>query len=153
MKKAMALCALLIGFGVHAQQRSHKQAHRGEAQTELSSEERATIQSKRMTLALGLDKGQQDQMVSLLKKQLDERIEMRKRTETDSQTDNVKDSEKRFERLNARLDREIAFQKDLRGILSDSQFEQWQTHRKKQMDKRQRHFRQRDLPEHSRRRG
>lgn len=152
MKKAMVLCALLIGFGVHAQHRSKRHAPRGEAQTQLSPEERATIQSKRMTLALGLDQRQQDQMTGLLKQRLEERAELRQRRKSEADSGTSADSENRFDRLNAHLDRKIAFQEELRGILSERQFEKWQTQRERQMAKRQRQLRHRDI-KHARRRG
>jgi hypothetical protein len=153
MKKAMLFCALLIGFGVHAQHHAREHTQRTDAQKQLAPEERATIQSKRMTLALGLDETQQDQVAALLKKHLDARIALRSKRESEGNTEQMKDPEKRYARMNAHLDREIAFQKELRSILSESQFDKWQVQRERTMAKHQRHKRQREMPKHTRRRG
>ena len=54
MKKAIIFFALLLGFGASAQRGPQKHDVKREQHAELSSEQRATLQSKRMTLALGL---------------------------------------------------------------------------------------------------
>ncbi|MDM9631588.1 hypothetical protein [Robiginitalea aurantiaca] len=136
MKKAIALCALLLGFGVHAQHKSQKHSQRGESQTQLSTAQQATIESKRMTLALGLDEQQQVRLEDVLKKHLDTRLESRENRKPEENDHKAEDSEERFARMNQWLDREIAFQKDLRGILTDPQFEAWHTEHKKKMAKR-----------------
>ena len=87
MKKTMALCALLVGLGASAQHRPHHTDRGNENRTELSPQQRATLQSKRMTLALGLDQQQQDQIAALLKTRLDERMEWKARQKSEAGSD------------------------------------------------------------------
>ena len=129
----MALCALLIGLGASAQHRPNHPDHGNENNTELSAEQRATIQSKRMRLALGLDQQQQEQIAVLFKTRLDEQMERREQRKSEGGPDKEKDRESRYTALNDRLDREIAFQDDIKGILTDSQFEQWRSLREGKM--------------------
>ena len=129
----MALCALLIGLGASAQHRPHHSDRGNENRTELSPQQRATLQSKRMTLALGLDQQQQDQIAALLKTRLDERMEWKARQKSEAGSTEQKDGASRYVALNDRLDREIAFQENIKAILSDSQFEQWRSLREDKM--------------------
>lgn len=144
MKKTMALCALLIGLSAGAQHRPHNPVRGSENKTELSSEQRATIQSKRMTLALGLDKKQQDQIAELLKVRLEERMELKERRNSETGSPERKEGNARYIAMNDRLDREIAFQENIKGILSETQFEQWKSHRENQIKERNRRKRSRD---------
>jgi len=151
MKKTMALCALLIGLGASAQHRPHQPVRGNEHRTELSSAQRATIQSKRLTLALGLDQQQQDQIAALLKSRLDERMEWKAQRKSEAGSTEQKDGASRYVALNNRLDREIDFQENLKGILSDSQFEQWKSLREDKMKERKN--RSRDRRRHHARQG
>ena len=143
MKKTMALCALLIGLGASAQHRPHHPDHGNENNTELSAEQRATIQSKRLTLALGLDQQQQEQIAALLKTRLDERTEWKEKRKSKEGSTQQKDAVSRYNALINRLDREIAFQDDIKGILTDSQFEQWRSLREGKMKERKNRSRDR----------
>ncbi|MGA9237738.1 hypothetical protein [Robiginitalea sp.] len=136
MKKTMALCALLIGLGANAQHRPHQPVRGNDHSTELSTQQRASLQSKRLTLALGLDQQQQDQIAALLKTRLDERMEWKASRKSEAGSTERKDGASRYTALNSRLDREIAFQENIKGILSDSQFEQWRSLREDKMKER-----------------
>jgi hypothetical protein len=153
MKKTMALCALLIGLSAGAQHRSHNPVRGSQHRTELSAEQQATIQSKRMTLALGLNKQQQDQMAALLKTRLDARKELRARLKSEADSAKEKDGASRYVAINDRLDRQIAFQENLKGILSESQFEQWRSLRENQRKERNRNKGSRGRQRHHARQG
>lgn len=147
----MALCALLIGLGASAQHRPHQTDRGNEHNTELSTQQRATIQSKHLTLALGLDQQQQEQIATLLKTRLDERMEWKARRKSEADSTEQKDGASRYAAINNRLDREIAFQENIKAILSDSQFEQWRSLREDKMKGRQ--HRSRDRRRHHARQG
>lgn len=149
----MVLWALLIGLGASAQHRPHNPVRGTEHPTELSSEQQATIQSKRMTLALGLNAQQQDQIATLLKSRLDARMELRARRKSEASSAEQKDEASRYVAINDRLDREIAFQENIKGILSESQFEQWRSHRENQIKERNRKNRSGDRHRHNPRQG
>ena len=125
MKKILTLSLLLLTLGATAQQRGHHREAQ-KALTGLSPEQRATLQSKKMVLALDLDTRQQQQVQSLLKKRFETREKMRA-TQRESTRDSSKrlTSEERYTRMNSHLDREIAFQQEMKNILSETQFEQW----------------------------
>jgi hypothetical protein len=150
MKKTMALCALLIGLGASAQHRPHHTDRENQHLAELSAQQRATIQSKHLTLALGLDQQQQEQIAALLKTRLDERMEWKARRKSEAGSTEQKDGASRYVTINNRLDSEIAFQENIKAILSDSQFEQWRSLREDKMkarknksrDRRRHHARQ-----------
>jgi hypothetical protein len=125
MKKILTLSLLLLTYGAMAQQRPyHRQSQK--AFQELSPEQRATLQSKKMVLALDLDTRQQQQVESLLKKRFETREKMRA-THRKAAADSSKSltPEARYGRMNAHLDREIAFQQEMKNILTESQFEDW----------------------------
>ena len=81
-----------------------------------------------MALSLGLDAPQQAQLEEVLKEHLSALSEIREMRKTSNGTEASESSPTKFERLNERLDRQIAFQEELKGILTDSQFDQWRAH-------------------------
>ena len=125
MKKILTLSLLLLTIGAMAQQRPHNRQTQ-KALKELSPEQRATLQSKKMVLALDLDTRQQQQVETLLKKRFETREKIRA-THRETATDSSRrlDPEQRYNRMNAHLDREIAFQQEMKNILTESQFEHW----------------------------
>jgi hypothetical protein len=129
MKKAFTLCMLLIGLGATAQQRPHHQHGKQRMYQEFSSEQEASLKSKKMTLALNLDEAQQEQVESLLSRHFATRREMQEARNKSGNTEKTQDPEARYAHISKRLDHQIAFQRDLRKILSDAQFEQWQEQR------------------------
>ena len=98
-------------------------------QKELTTGQRATLQSKRMALALGLDSQQQEQVAAALNKHLEQAGQERTREQEQAGTGPDMDPQGRYLRMNERLDRQIAFQDELRGILTAQQFEMWKTRR------------------------
>jgi hypothetical protein len=146
MKKILTLTLLLFTFGAMAQQRGHHRQSQ-KALKELSPQQRATLQAKKMVLALDLDTRQQQQVETLLKK----RFETREKTRaahraTASDSSKGLTAEQRYSRMNARLDREIAFQQEMKNILTETQFEDWKKRhgaKKRAHHKRQKQYRQR----------
>jgi hypothetical protein len=125
MKEILALGMLLLTTGAMAQRNPH-QGEMHKAYKELTSEQRATLLSKKMVLALDLNTQQQKQVESLLKERFESRAKMR-----NAHREAVRDSskrlspEERYTRMNAHLDQEIAFQTEMKNILNESQFEMW----------------------------
>lgn len=129
MKKAFTLCMLLIGLGAAAQQRSHHQHVKQRMHQDLSPEQEASLKSKKMTLALSLDEAQQQKVESLLSRHIAARRELQDARSKSEDAEKSQDPETRYAHVSKRMDHQIAFQRDLKKILSDSQFEQWQEHR------------------------
>ncbi len=146
MKKILTLGLVLLTFGAMAQQKPHRGEMR-KAHSELSPEQRATLQSKKMALALELDTRQQNQVASLLKQRFEKRDEVRANRQAKAGDSTKRPSpEERYNRMNSRLDQELAFQGEMKKILTESQFEKWRKmhgtkkrmHQKSQKQKRQR---------------
>ncbi len=150
MKKTMVLCALLIGFGAYAQHRAPRHGNRAEMQKELTTGQRATLQSKRMALALGLDRQQQEQVAAVLSKHLEQAGQERTRKQEQAGTGPDMDPQDRYLHINERLDRQIAFQEELRGILTGQQFEMWKTRREARHSRRAEYFRKPGRGNHAR---
>jgi hypothetical protein len=105
-----------------------------------------------MTLSLGLNAQKQDQLAALLKIHLDEGAALRAQRNSAESAEQQKDLD-RYALLNQRLDREIAFQENLRGILSPEQFDAWKSHKEDRNAKRKQHPRQGEIRKHGRKRG
>lgn len=125
MKKVIITICLLAGFAVMAQRGQRGADHN---MKDLTPEQVASLQTKKMTLALDLNKGQQEQMQAI---QL-ENAKMRKTTmeerkaQKDAEDSKKPTAEERYSMHNARLDRQIAQKAEMKKILSDSQYEKWE---------------------------
>lgn len=133
MKKLILIALLFIGYSVTAQS-GHKRAN------DMTPEQIATLQTKKMTLALALTDDQQKQVqqlnletAKLRKTKMEERKKKRAEKERPS-------SEERFAMQSDRLDHQIAHQEKLQSILTDEQFDQWKKmkHRKGKQQKKKR---------------
>lgn len=121
---------LLIGLGLSAQRaprgefnRTNKAQHHRQGREQLTSEQLSTLQSKQMALALDLNTQQQNQVKDLLFKHLEERSSIRVAHQKDSTQ--YRDSKLRYERMNERMDLKLAFNRDLKKIIGESQFQKW----------------------------
>ncbi len=122
MKKWIMTCLLLAGLSVTAQHTPRQGQGRRQMQ-EFSADQMATLQSKKMMLALDLSSNQQQELETLLSKRIGQRHQMRQARQQDSAA--MADPQKRYQFMNQRLDSEIAFRQELKKILSEPQYEQW----------------------------
>ena len=129
MKKVVILCMLLIGIGASAQQRPHQRHRNHQVNQEFTPEQQASLQSRKMTLALALDTAQQVKVESLLSKHFQDRRDKRDSRSNQVDTLSRQNPDARYKKLSERLDQKIAFQRELKEILSPSQFDQWQQQR------------------------
>jgi hypothetical protein len=139
MKRAVTLCLLFVTLGAFAQHPQHHKRDRQNRDQQLSAEQQAVLQSKKMTLALDLTDRQQSELASLLGRQISQRREMRKTRENQPDSLRTHNPEERFKRMDQHMDRQIAFQRDLREILTDTQFEAWKEWRGKERRQHRRH--------------
>jgi hypothetical protein len=124
--KTLVAVALLTSAVAFAQKDGHR-GQRGEFHKDLSVEQLATLQTKKMTLALDLSEKQQQEIlefnianVEFRKAKLAER-ETRRASEERSRPS----ADERYAMENAKLDHMIAQQQELKKILNDEQFDQW----------------------------
>ncbi len=125
MKKAIWAIALLIGALGMAQEEG--KSNRG-AMKDLTPEQMATLQTKKMTLALDLSEAQQSQIQALnlenaktRKAKMEERKAKKEAGEAKKPT-----SEERYAIQNARLDQMIAQKAEMKKILSEEQYDKWE---------------------------
>jgi hypothetical protein len=131
MKNAVLIVLLLVGATSVAQQDGKRQR---EGRQDLTPEQTATLQTKKMTLALDLTSAQQSQIQALNlenAKMRQSRMAEYKAKKEGSEKKEVS-SEERFALQNERLDHQIAQKEKMKSILSQEQYEKWEkmNHRK-----------------------
>ena len=127
---------LIAGFSGMAQ----KGPHRGNRDTmkDVTPEQMATLQTKKLTLALDLNASQQKAVQELHLENAKLRKEKMEKIRTEKAADErAKPSpEKHFAMQNERLDRMIVTKGKMKQILSPEQYEKWQkVHHHKRMHK------------------
>lgn len=151
MKKLFVITLLVVSGSVFAQRSMHhdakKQHHKKEFMKDLSAEQIATLKTKKMTLALDLNKGQQDKMYALsLTEVKAHKQQMETRKKTMNKADGKKpelSSDEKFQRMNTKLDKKIALKNKIKSILTEEQFQKWQRLQKhSKSKKRKQHMRQ-----------
>ncbi|MFT4831465.1 MAG: protein CpxP [Psychroserpens sp.] len=133
MKKVILLGLLMIGFIGLAQNERGEQRYR-ENLEDLSPEQMATLQTKRMTLTLDLTEAQQKQLQKINLEQATSRkermMEMKAKKESGGMTKPT--SEERYAIQTAKMDQKIAQKAKMKQIFSKEQYEKWEKmhHRK-----------------------
>jgi len=135
MKKILVTLILLVGFTTMAQHRDH---HKGKKMAmmkmmDMTPEQMATLQTKKMVLTLELSKKQQEQVqtlnlenAKLRKAKIEEWKAKKENGEMKKPT-----SEEHYAIQNARLDHQIAQQEKMKNILNDEQYAKWKNMRHK----------------------
>ena len=137
MKKLIIALVVLIGFTATAQKGKGKLKSQKE---KLTIEQRATLQTKKMTLALDLNPSQQQQVKALHVKNAEMRkTKMEERKARKENKDAQKpSSEDRYAMQIERLDHQIAQKAAMKKILSKEQMEKWEqlaSHKKRKHKK------------------
>ncbi len=129
MKKIFITLLLLVGITAMAQRPDGKERKgKHNAMRDFTPEQVATLQTKKMTLALDLTTAQQNSVKALAlenakarKAKMEERKAKRKDGEAKKPT-----AEERFTMQNEMLDHKIAQRTKMKNILSEEQFAKWQ---------------------------
>ena len=88
-------------------------------------EQKATLRIKKMALGLDLTEKQQNKILPLLKAEIQRHETLRSEIEQ-KQNSGVKPSDEEvFNKMNTALDHRLTYQKAIKNILSDEQFESW----------------------------
>jgi len=122
MKKLALVVVLISGITLSAQRH---QGDRGTMQ-DLSPQEIATLQTKKMTLALDLDQKQQTEVQSLFLTNTTERKNKMDERKSKKEDGNRPSKEERYAMQNERLDHMIAQKASMKKILTEAQFEKWE---------------------------
>ncbi len=131
MKRLAVMVLLLTSLGAVAQKNEGQRFGKG-PKMDLTAEQMATLQTKKMTLALDLTKAQQEE---IMKFHLDEAKSRKEKWEEmkakkESGEWQKPTSEERFKMENARLDHQIAIQTKMKEILDDEQYQSWKKMKK-----------------------
>lgn len=121
MKKLLIICAVMLGCIVQAQERGDRHYYR-----EMTPEQIATLGSKRLALALDLSEEQQGTVMELqMRRVIERREKMQERKAMREQKDSL-GPEERFDLLNKKLDRQLAYKSDMKNILTEEQYQKWE---------------------------
>ena len=121
---------LLISFSINAQQKQQKQ-RKG---SDFTTEQKATLKVKQMTLELDLNTSQQKEVYELMKTSAEERKNAMAERKESKQSGVELTSDQKFAMQNNRLDKMIAHKAAMKNILSKDQYEKWEkkmNHKKK----------------------
>ena len=126
MKKIIVTLMLLVGFTTMAQ---HGEHHKGKKMVmtrmmDMTPEQMATLQTKRMVLALELSKEQQEQVQTLNLENAKLRKAKMEEWKAKKESGEMKKptSEEHYTMQNTRLDYQIAQQEKMKDILNDEQY-------------------------------
>jgi len=133
MKKVIIAVILLVGFTSMAQKGERGARDGRGGMQDLSSEQMATLETKKMALALDLTQKQQEQIKSLqLEKAKRRKTKMEARKAQKEAGEAKKPtSEERYEMINDRLDHQIAQKAEMKKILSEEQYNKWDQHQQR----------------------
>lgn len=95
-----------------------------------TSEQLATLQTKRMTLLLELTEKQQVQILAINKRKVHERKQRKEARKARHKKGVKPTADELFKRKLHRLDTQIAYQKEMKKILNEKQFDTWKRIRK-----------------------
>lgn len=132
MKNLLLIALAFVALQGTAQE--HKKSHKkGEhnkrmAMAELSPNEIATLQTKKMTLILDLNESQQKDIQKInLKKAAERKAHMAERkAKKEAGTAQKPTAEERFAIQNKMLDKKIAAKAEMKKILNSDQYEKWE---------------------------
>ncbi|MDE3742743.1 Spy/CpxP family protein refolding chaperone [Maribacter polysaccharolyticus] len=130
MKKVIVLVALIVGTTAMAQQRK---GNRGNSMKDLTVEQIATLQTKKMTLELDLTEAQQTKIQALNLENATKRkakMEERKALRDSGERPKLSADEKYALQLE-RMDAAIAQKASMKKILNDEQYAKWEMKRQK----------------------
>jgi len=124
MKNLCIIIMVLIGVSSFAQQKeNHRRLMKERAGMNMTAEEKAILKSKQLTLALDLTERQQEEFQKLYVDRAEDKVKRRK--EMKEAVEDSKLKAEAFEKMNTRLDKEIAFQQSIQKILNKEQYMLW----------------------------
>lgn len=131
MKKLIMAILVMTAISVTAQEHNMK-GKRGDMKN-LTPEQVATLQTKKMTLALDLNESQQSKIKSLLTEDAKTRkSKMEAYKAGKEEGKKAMSADEKYARHNERLDHQIARKREMKSILSPEQFDKYEkmSHRK-----------------------
>lgn len=124
MKKLIGILVLVfaVTFSVNAQERGMRKKMN---HPNFTPEQQATVLTKKMTLALDLTAGQQREIHKFHLATLADRKAMKTEFRKNRESDIKLTETQKYDRIIARLDKQIAHKNKMKSILNKEQFEKW----------------------------
>lgn len=130
MKKLAIIALALFALQATAQEskRGNQNKERGAKMMNLSAEETATLQTKKMTLHLDLNTSQQAKIQKLNLENATKRKAMMEARKAKKESGNTEKPSKdeRLAMINARLDHQIVVKAKMKDILNTEQYAKWE---------------------------
>lgn len=143
MKKIVIIFIALVTLQVTAQDkqrapRGERPGDRMEAMKDMTPEEMATLQTKRMTLHLDLTAEQQKKVQALNLEEAQMRKAKMEEHQAKKESGEMQkpSKEERLKMMNDRLDHQIAMKQKMKSILNDEQYNKWEASQGKMMEHR-----------------
>ena len=127
MKKL--IMAILVMAGISATAQDHMRA----SMKDLSPEQIANLQTKKMTLALDLNESQQSKIKSILTEDAKTRKSKMEDFKARKEEGKKMTADEKYKMQNERLDHQIARKKEMKSLLTAEQYTKWEkmSHRNK----------------------
>lgn len=106
---------------------------------EFTPEQRAELQTKRLTLELDLNDKQQKELKKLLTEQSKKQEEARAKHKAMKESGKEPTTDERFAMQSKMMDEKIAFRAEIKKILSEKQMAKWDELKEERMEKMQEH--------------
>ena len=141
MKKLIFIALAFIAVQATAQQRNDRpnrpQGERMERFKDMTPEEMATLQTKKMALQMDLTESQQKEIQKI---NLENAKERKARMEARRNSGNMRNlsKEERLKIANERLDRQIEMKAKMKKILNEEQYAKWEQNQQRMMDRKER---------------
>lgn len=130
MKKLIVIAIALIGLQVVAQDQKMERPNneRAHKMMDLSAEEIATLQTKKMTLHLDLSESQQAKIQKINLENATKRKAIMEARKAKKESGELKKptQEERLKMKNTKLDHQIAMKAKMKDILNDEQYAKWE---------------------------
>jgi hypothetical protein len=123
MKKIASILILVFAFTLTTQ--AQKRGKRMQIE-QLTVEQQTTLRVKKMALALELSDAQQRKITPLVAEQITNRRAEFERMKKMKEEKKKPTADERFKHQNERLDKQIAYQKEMKSILNKDQYEKFQ---------------------------
>ena len=123
MKKLAIVLVVLLGFGAYSQNQS--QCNDRGIKNQFTAEQNADLRSKRMAMHLDLNSDQQKKVYKLILKQEQDLSVLKTQMLKDRVAGKQATSDDHFNLMSKGLDAKLAFQNELKSILTPAQFENW----------------------------
>ena len=144
MKRIVILMLVMTTTAAFAQRPNHgrngqKKAQMAQLMEELSAQQLAELETKKLTLALDLNDAQQTQMLAVQTEIAQDRKAAHARMKALKESDEIKKptAEEKFQKMSEGLDKKIEIKQQIKQILTADQYKKWEKmqHHKKQSRK------------------